>query len=424
LLRERNDRMRLAVWGVALVVVAVGAPATAGGARTILIDRNAQGSPADGSSSQGDVSANGRYVAFASNADNLSGGDGTSDVYLRDRIDRTTRLVSRTSGGAELTGDSAVPAVSGDGSAVAFLSDAENLPGGAAQNSVYLRDLSAARTILVSRTSDGVPVGGSSLFPSVSRTGRYVAFESSADRLPGRDGVTDVYVRDVERGITRLVSKRTDGALPNDHSSNALISANGRFVVFRSTATNLPGRADAYDVYRHDLGTGRTILISRTSSEEPANDHSFAGGISGRGRFVAFSSDATNLPGTDTYSDVYVRDTRSGTTRLASQTSDEVPANGFNEAPDISANGRYVAFQSFAENLPGEPGGDTREVYVRDRKLGVTEVVSVSSAGEIAQATRASISGDGRFVSFQSGDSGLPAGGGVYSHVYLRGPLS
>src|SRR5688572_14148618 len=158
-------------------------------------------------------------------------------------------------------------------------------------------------TRLVSQTSGGDPANGDSFDGGVSANGRYVSFESSADNLPGDAGFTNVYLHDRQTGNTRLISKTSGGDPATDgDSDDPSISTDGRFVAFESAADNLPGPnfpADEFDsnVYLHDRQTGNTRLISKTSGGDPADDDSEDPFIGGGGRFVAFESAADNLPG-------------------------------------------------------------------------------------------------------------------------------
>jgi Tol biopolymer transport system component len=263
-----------------------------------------------------------------------------------------TRLVSKTSGGTPANDDSFRASISSSGRYVAFHSIATNLPGNDSVQDVLVHDRETGRTRLVSKTSGGTPANGHSFQPSISSSGRYVAFYSDATNLPGNDSVLDVFVHDRETGRTRLVSKTSGGTPANGASSQPSISSSGRYVAFVSSATNLPGNSAA-DVLVHDRKTGRTRLVSKTSGGTPANAQSFDPSISSSGRYVAFNSIAANLPGDDSVFDVFVHDRETGRTRLVSKTSGGTPANGHSFRPSISSSGRYVAFDSDATNLPG-----------------------------------------------------------------------
>ena len=333
-------------------------------------------------SSDPSISADGRFVAFDSDENGLSDEDGPyTDVFVRDLQKGTTTLVSRASGVTGAGGDSNSdsPSISADGRYVAFESDADNFDQDASDyTNIFLRDMKRNRTILVSRRSgaDGRGgTGGSSDNPSISADGMRVAFESGANNLSGADDndYLNVFVRDLETGNTTLVS-RGSGSGPggNFDSFEPAISANGRAVAFTSAALNLArAGADAYlDVHVRDLETQETILASRRSGRRgaAANLHAVNPSISGGGRFVAFESDAYNLSGEDedAYSDVFVRDLKRAKTSLASRASEGEAGDGDSGAPAISANGSVVAFESEASNLSPFDADGIPDVFIRD----------------------------------------------------------
>ncbi|HWC32686.1 MAG TPA: hypothetical protein VG709_06105, partial [Actinomycetota bacterium] len=339
----RRVRRGVSVLAGAALLIAAGAPPASAAPETDLVSKTSGGEPANSWSSVGSISADGRFVAFESDATNLPGND-SWDVYVHDRRTGATELVSKTSGGEPANGWSFSPSISASGRFVAFDSDATNLPGGAddAVLDVYVHDRWTGTTELVSRTSGGDPANGGSGAPSISASGRFVAFASDARNLPGDDLFTEIYLHDRRTGRTRLVSKTSAGDPMFGDSLNSSLSASGRFVAFES-AFNF--------AYVHDWRTGTTKLVSRTSDGDRVNG-SFPS-ISADGRFVAFASDARKLPGNDGVSDVYVRDRRTRTTSLVSRTSRGEPANADSYLPFISADGRFVAFESDATNLPG-----------------------------------------------------------------------
>ncbi|HEX6208727.1 MAG TPA: hypothetical protein VF058_10280, partial [Actinomycetota bacterium] len=211
---------------------------------------------------------------------------------------------------------------------------------------------------------------------------------------------------------TRRVNETSAGQPADSWSYGSEISPNGRWVVFTSESTNLPGATGTHAlVYVHDRETKKTRLVSKNSAGEPANEWSFDGSISDDGRFVAFTSGATNLPGgTGTYELVYVHDRKTKKTRLVSKTSSGEPADSWSGESSVSSNGRYVAFDSEASNLPGGAAHTGNMVYVHDRKAKKTRLVSKTSAGAPADddSDDGSISPDGRFVAFESDASNLP----------------
>jgi len=200
--------------------------------------------------------------------------------------------------------------------------------------------------------------------PSISGNGWYVAFESDATNIVAGDtnGVRDIFVRDVrdtQSGATTRVSVANDGAQSDGGSWSASISADGRYVVFYSSATNLVnGDTNGYDdVFLHDTQTGETTRVSVSTGGTEGNGLSHSPSISFDGRYVAFQSLATNLVANGhSGSEVFLRDTVNNTTILLSVAEDGAPGDGGSENPSISADGRYVVFQSGATNLVA---GDT-----------------------------------------------------------------
>lgn len=275
--------------------------------------------------------------------------------------------------------------------------------------------------------------------PSISSGGRFVAFVSTASNLvPGdTNGVDDVFVRDLVAGTTERVSLRTNGTQGNSSTTQTSISANGRWVAFSSFATNLvPGDTNGhFDVFIHDRQTGTTELVSVRSNEAQADAPSTSPSVSRDGELVAFKSTATNLVPGDTNGrmDAFVRNRTTGTTERVSVNSAEEQANGGSEdgagigfpttGPDITTNGRYVAFHSTATNLvPGDTNtcppvfdaepGRCPDVFVRDRVAGTT--VRVNVAGDGTQANERSaepaISENGMVVAFFSAADNLVPG--------------
>ncbi|MEG4277568.1 calcium-binding protein [Microcoleus sp. MON1_C1] len=386
------------------------------------------GNQANNGSGDPSISADGRFVAFASRAPNLVPGDtnNSQDIFVRDLLTNTTTRVSVDSAGNPGNGESYLPSISGDGRFVAFASDAANLVPGDTNGSrdVFVRDLSTNTTTRVSVDSAGNQGNGISnpplSKPSISADGRLVAFASAATNLvPGdTNNSQDIFVRDLLTNTTTRVSVDSAGNQAIGNSFSTSISANGRFVAFSSLAFNLvPGDTNnTTDVFVRDLFTNTTTRVSVSSTGNQGNifTSSFPS-ISADGRLVAFVSDATNLaPGdTNNRNDIFVRDLSTNTTTRVSVDSAGNQANNNSFAiPSISGDGRFVAFLSEASNLvPGDTNG-SRDIFVRDLSTNTTARVSVSGAGNQANDTSfsTSISGDGRFVVFDSNATNLVPG--------------
>ena len=392
------------------------------------------GAPADAGNFEPAISADGRLVAFESLAGNLSGedGDGFNDVFVRDTATQTLILASRANGPGGAGGDdgSGGVAISADGRFVAFNSGADNLSGEdvEAVTDVFVRDLQAATTTLVSREGGPGGAGGddTSFDAAISADGRIVAFTSSADNLSDADALgPDVFVRDLQAGVTALVSRESGpgGAGGDSASGGPAISADGRFVAFDSTAQNLSDEdedvGDRADVFVRDLQANTTTLVSRASGPVGAagDGISFEASISADGRLVAFESSADNLSGgdDDAVNDIFVRDLRAGTTTLASRAAGPAGAggDGFSGSPALSADGRHVAFASAAGNLSAEDADGVLDVFVRDLQADTTTLASRATgpvgAGGDANSQTPGISSDGRFVAFESGADNLSA---------------
>lgn len=297
--------------------------------------------------------------------------------------DGTTTLVSVSTTGVQAAGYSRSPSVSADGRYVAFVSLSSELVSGDTngQVDIFVRDLQTGTTSRVAVSDVDPQAGGVDTLTglSISADGRYVAFVSAADNLvPGdTNNMQDVFVRDRVTGTTSRVSVSGTGQQGNAgsavSSSAPSISADGRFVVFDSAATNLvAGDTNGIaDVFVHDRTAGTTHRVSVSGAGRQGDRSSSTASttsISADGRFIAFDSAAAHLVPADTNnrSDVFVRDRRAGTTSLVSRSSNGAQGDDSSGEPAISANGRYVAFTSLARLVAGQTGGQDN-VFVRDR---------------------------------------------------------
>ncbi|TMK42279.1 MAG: hypothetical protein E6G66_16405, partial [Actinobacteria bacterium] len=263
-----------------------------------LISLALDGGEADGASFTPAISADGRYVAFASAASTLVSGDtnGTEDVFVYDRVTRSTERVSLSSAGEQGNGDSYGPAISVDGRYVAFTSSASNLTAGDDNSDldIFVRDRVAHTTVLASVGPHGTPGDGPSVAPSISGDGRLVAFESDADSLVPNDtnGTGDVFVHDIVTGVTRRLSAGGNGMQTESPSFGAAISADGTSVAFESFSSRLvPGDTNgALDVFVADVATGNISRVSLATDGGQADERSYSPSISADGRVVAFAS--------------------------------------------------------------------------------------------------------------------------------------
>lgn len=327
------------------------------------------------------ISADGRYVAFLSKATNLSAanqhGD-VFDVFVRDLQQNTTTLISVASDGAGADADSGSPAISADGRVVAFESDATNLdPGDAdALTDVFARDLQAGTTVLVSGAG-AAPRTGRSTQPSISADGTVVAFSSTVTALDPQDAdpLADVFTRNLRTGALALVSRAdgVDGEKANDASDSPAISGDGRSVAFASTATNLDNadNDNVPDIFVRNLALNTTVVVSVGDGPTggKGDAESAAPAISQTGRFVSFTSlSGLDASDADTLADVYSREIVAGRTRLLSRAAGVPGAkgDGSSDAPSISADARFVAFASAATNLHPDDADALTDIFVRD----------------------------------------------------------
>jgi Tol biopolymer transport system component len=370
------------------------------------------------------ISANGQVVAFMSRATNLvpGGTNGNAHVFVHDRTTDRTTLVSVGPGGVQADGDSANIsglidlAIPGNGRFVAFGSRATNLVPGDTNffRDIFVHDLVTQRTERVSVTSSGKQADEESFLPSVSADGRFVAFESVSSNLGGGGGIGHVFIRDRTTGSTTLGSIGHRGA-GNSSSFYAALSADGNLVSFTSRATNLvPGDTNGFeDVFVHNRTTGTTKRVSLGAGGAQANSDAFESAISADGRFVAFDSAATNMVpgGTNGKQQVFLHDRATGTTVVAS-VGPRGEGNDHSFRPVISANGNFVGFQSAATNLVSGDRNRVEDVFVYNRLTGTTRRVSLTTGGK--QGNKLSrypaLSADGRFVVFASNATNLVPG--------------
>jgi Tol biopolymer transport system component len=383
------------------------------------------------------ISADGRFVAFESYANNLVTGDtnGRSDVFVHDRQTGTTTRVSVGPGGVQANRTSDSAAISADGRFVAFLSSATNLVAvdNLAAAEVFVHDRQTGTTTAVGRGPGGAQANSDSQSPAISADGRYVVFSSWASNLVAGDtnDNTDVFVHDRVTGATTRVSVATNGVQGNNQSFFPAISADGRWVAFTSLAFNLVpddtnGLADAFVHDRQTSTTTRVSVGPGGVEGDGAVWPAYAPSISADGRFIAFSSGASNLVAGDSGSqtDVFVHDRQSGTTTRASVGLGGSESNGASsDGTAISADGRWVAFASTADNLVAGVNTSIPFVYLYDRQSSTTTAVSVATNGAYGNnlSWRPAISADGRVVTFESHATNLvPGDTNGWADIFVR----
>lgn len=379
------------------------------------------------------ISANGRHVGIVSTATNFFADDtnAESDVFIHDRKTDETECISLDPTGDEGDGQSSFPALSATGRYVAFESGAPDLvpDDENAEDDVFVRDRQTVATERVSVGPGGVEGDGRSHEAAISARGRFVAFQSSATNLVTGDAnvEVDVFVHDRKTGETERVSLSSAGSEATGGSENPQISGSGRYVAFESGATDLvTDDANAeVDVFVHDRKTGETARVSVGPAGAEGNGESRYASISGNGRFVAFSSSASNLVPDDENGvrDIFVHDRKKGETTRVSLATDGTEGDQGSSSPMISANGRVVAFESDAENLVTDDANAMGDVFTHDRKRGVTERVSVDGAGVEAEGGSylPAVSGSGRYIAFESDAENLvESDGNAATDVFVR----
>jgi archaellum component FlaF (FlaF/FlaG flagellin family) len=386
-------------------------------------------------------------VVFASISSNLVPDDtnGTWDCFLRDVKTGITTRVSVGPNGAQAPEGGGEPSISANGRYVAFDSHDSTLVANDTNyvTDSFVYDRQTGTTERITIASDGTQANDGNEFPLLSADGRFVAFTSFATNLVPNDTnhTSDVFVHDRQTGTTTRVSVSSSGAQsvggavtdPANHLCS--ISADGRYIVFMSRAINLvPDDTNSSpDIFVHDMQTGATTRIDLSSTGTEGNGpgvtQSTKAGISADGRYVAFSSSHPNLVAGDTNQtdDIFVRDRQLNTTTRVSVGLNGAQSNGPSVEPAISADGRYVAFASDANNLVPDDTNNSRDVFVYDRLTGTTTRDNVTTDGTQAYNTYSpwaqngiSINGDGRYVVFASGANLVLDSNSTGNDVYWR----
>ncbi len=379
------------------------------------------GGEPNGNSSDPFLNSTGRFVAFASAASDLVAGDnnGFDDIFARDLVGGVNVRVSVDVGGGSPNGSSFGPVLSSTGRFVAFVSFASDLvPGDDPGADTFVRDTVSGTTTLVGRGSPADSLDDEEYGPSISASGRQVAFVSSDPLLPDdTNGFLDVYVRDlVTNGLTRA-SVAAGGGNGDADSISPSISGNGRFVAFLSSASNLvAGDGNGLDdLFVRDLRSGVTVRASvAVGGGDPNGATLIRPSISADGAHVAFSSGASNLVAGDgnNSNDVFARHLVTATTTRVTVDTSGGDSNGWSTSVSTSRDGRYVAFRSTSSDLvPGDTNGFA-DVFRRDLATGTTTRVSIGMNGEEPNnnAWNPSITYNGQLVAFMSFASNLVPG--------------
>lgn len=421
---------------VGLCGLLLSTPALAGASSlstTSLITPGLDGTGANGRFLPGNgraLSRDGRITVFATQSTNHLPGDhnNASDVFTYDRITKKTELVSRGSNNQTANGESMYPTVSGDGRYVAYLSSATNILNGVNSNCpspnqcgmVLVYDRVTQQHIVASRASDN-SILPSYYYdsPSISANGRYVAF---ATRIPTPTGITEnIFRRDLHTNTTQPISADNSGNLVRTYGGEPSLSRDGRYATF-TTATAIAAQDTngVNDVYMRDMLLNTTTLISVAADNIRAGNSSSSGGvISNDGRYVAFHSFSSDFIANDTrdYRDIFLRDLTTNSTKRISIANNGTQGNYGSYDPDISDDGRFILYNTDANNLVRSDTNSAPDILLYDSFAGITRRINVGS-GDGVQANQysdvASISGDGKAVVFRSWATNLvPSGAGL-----------
>ncbi|MGH9040747.1 MAG: hypothetical protein ACRDZ3_11015, partial [Acidimicrobiia bacterium] len=361
------------------------------------------------------TSADGSVVAFVSNATNLVPGDanGVFDVFTYEVATGRTTRVSLATDGSEAAAPSQEVAISGDGKVVAFVSAAPNLVANDAngQKDVFVRDRAAGTTTRVSMGTGGGEASAGSGQPSLSDDGRWVAFASTAPNLVAGDAnaVSDIFLHDRAGAITQRVSLDSGGGDPDGPSVAPDLSSDGSVVAFESKASDLlQGGADGNGLADVFVASGGVITRVNVGAPVPQGGDSGAPSLSADGRYVAYTSAATNIapPDSQPGTDVFLFDRTGQTTRRVSVAGTDGAPNGASHSADVLASGTsvLVAFASDASNLVSGDANGATDAFVRNVSTDSVTRESVDSAGGEADgpSTGPQLAGDGGLMIFAS----------------------
>ncbi len=414
----------LAIAATTLAVVAAAPPASALVTTIAITSRvgtaTGGGQAATGSGFETVVDATGRYVFFET-ASPLVAGDTNAkkDVYRKDRLTGTTSRVSYLGASTQSTLDASVDCTSTNGRFVGFALSGPGSPS-ATNGQLFVRDLKEATTDLVSQDEGAFANQGFETNScGISDDGTRVVFASPSTNLDGGNpGTVDVFLRRRDIGQTQLISRNTAGTAADGDSGQATISANGGVVAFTSEATNLGGldTDGDFDVFVRILATNTTSRVSTDGTGAVVEGASQSPSISAEGRYVAFSSKADDLVDGDSngVSDIFRKDRTTGDVVRASVNTSGTQGDGASILPDLSSDGRWVAFQSKASNLYAADVNGVEDAFRHDLQLARTDLASRRS-GSIAPGNDASwyspsISDDGQVVGFSSYATDLVGG--------------
>lgn len=347
----------------------------------------------------------------------------TASLLFSTSLFATPALISKDSNSQPGNNYSNQASISGDGSYIAFKSEASSLLNGDNNDvsDIFRHDRLTGTTVLVSKADNGAAADEESSNPSISQNGRYVVFESASDLLSINDSnlSSDVYLRDLDAGLTRLVSVTPYSNSGNGSSANAEVNSDGRYVAFSSDADNLVLGDDnqTTDIFLRDTVAKTTTRLSVNAAGVTGNGISSHAAVSDNGQFVAFVSYADNLVVGDINdtADVFLYNRTTATLQLVSLNSNNVQGNldsGSFGGIDVSDDGRHVVFHSNASNLIENDSNGTLDIFLKDLDSGEIILLSRNNSGEQSNSdsSEPSISKDGRYVAFRSSATNLVTG--------------
>ena len=361
------------------------------------------------------------YVVFSSTARNLVPGDtnGAEDAFYRNLSNGVIERLSVSSSEVQGNAKSLKPVPSADGTIITFQSEASNLVAGDTNGKldIFVRNRTAGTTERASVSSSGAQANGESTYTSITPNGRYVIFQSTATNLSAvdRNTFSDIYRRDRQTGQTVLVSVGLGGVAANGNSAYAASSADGRYIAFQSLASNLvAGDTNRQtDVFVRDMVAGTTARVTATNGTA-GNGFSGYPDISDDGRYVAFISRAQNFasPDTSSFDDLFVHDRTTGVTTRLTKGVGNAQINGHTISPEISGNGLVIVFGSEASNLVSGDTNRVADVFTVNRTTGIIRRMSVGAGGQqgAQRHFQQHISQDGASVVFSTASGNLVTG--------------
>lgn len=416
---------RMNTLSIATSIALVGAAANSSLAQRLdLVTEYPNGTQTDDQSREPSISEDGRYICFESR-DSLVPADTNHywDIYVKDIVSGEIKLCSQTTNGVVGNSFSTMAQISGDGSIVCFMSTANNLVPNDTNDQwdYFVHDLTTRETTRISVSSTGEQANGGAdcgcrvyKYPTVSYDGNLIAFQTNASNLAPNDNneLFDIYQRNRAAGTTVRVSVAMGNGDTNGSSFVRNGSPDGRFIVFYSTADNIvPNDTNGVrDIFIRDMQNGTIERCSIRTDGGQTNDISEAPDVSADGRYVAFASLASNLVPNDLNGvwDVFLRDRVLGTTVRISERTDGVEGNGYSRHPSISDDGRWITFHSLATNFLRGDTNNWRDTLLHDMVTGETTYVSAGPDGiGDKPSLDAFISGNGQWIVFDSVASNL-----------------